>query len=171
MFLRAADASMPDNHWEYLYNCPRDSLICQTSSQLDSWSFFACGLLIFIFLLEDIIDGFLIIYESITISDNWGITAGVSLLFVTVMTLFTSILYNKAICTSNTELFMNSAALLFLNDIDERIYSALKKIFPSLLEQLEADNSKNSSILQRGLDSIVEKHRELQDDINEKSST
>ena len=72
VFLRAADASRPDNDWEYLYNCPRDSLICQTSSKLDDWSLFACGALIFIFLLSDFIDGFLIIYESITISDNWG---------------------------------------------------------------------------------------------------
>merc|ERR1712003_106585 len=151
MFLRAADASMPDNHWEYLYNCPRDSLICQTSSQLDSWSFFACGLLIFIFLLSDFIDGFLIIYESITISDNWGITAGVLVLFVTLTTLVTSLFYNKAICTSNTELFMNTAVLLFLNDLDERIYDALRKILPSWLDKLDDDNMKKTLILENRL--------------------
>jgi len=155
VFLIAADASRPDNDWEYYYNCPRDNLLCQTSSKIDDWSLMACGLLIFIFLLSDFIDGFLIIYESITISDNFGITAGVSLLFVTTMTLMTSIIYNKAICTSNTELFMNSAALLFLNDLDERIYSALRKTFPSWLDQLDADGIEKSSILERRLKQSV----------------
>jgi len=148
-FLRAADASRPDNDWEYLYNCPRDSLSCQTSSKLSEWSLGVCGVLILFFLFSDVIDGFLIIYEGITISDNWGITAGISLLFVTVTTMVTSIIYNAAICTSNTELFMNSAVLLFLNELDEKLYKALKKIFPVWLDELDADIKKKSSNLER----------------------
>jgi len=169
-FLKAADGKTTENDLEYIFSCPRDSLVCQTSSKLDRWGIFVCGLIIFLFILDDLVDGFLIIYEGITISDKRGIAAGIFLLYVTLMTMVTSMLYNNAICTSNTELFMNSAVLLFLNDLDDKIYSALEKIFPLWLDRLEAVNVKQSSILQSRLDSTVEKQSGPQDDISKKSS-
>merc|ERR1711933_108232 len=66
----------------------------------------------------------------------------------------------------------NVAVLLFLDDLDEKIYDALKKMFPLWIEQLEAENSKQSSILQRRLEAdIVEKNHSHEADIVQKPST
>merc|ERR1712194_535040 len=62
-FLKAADGTNAENDLEYYYSCPRDNLSCQTSSKVALWGMFLCGLLIFLFILDDLVDGFLIIYE------------------------------------------------------------------------------------------------------------
>ena len=79
---------------------------------------------LFLFLSSHLIDGFLIMYQGITISDKRGITAGISLVFVKLINLVTSIFYNNAICTLDTKIFANTVVLLFLNDLDEKIHSA-----------------------------------------------
>jgi len=91
----------------------------------------------------------------------------------------TSILYNKAICTSNTELLMNSAVLLFLNDLDEKIYSALEKMFPLWLEMLDAEIFEKSRLLEAEIDEretrfeieIDRRQSRFEDDIKHRLST
>ena len=46
-----------------------------------------------------------------------GIIAGLCKLFVITLTQVTSILYNNALCTLNTEILMNTAFLLCLNNL------------------------------------------------------
>merc|ERR1719410_174246 len=109
-------------------------------------------LIILIFLLRDFLDGFLIIYEGFTVSDKKSIAAGVTLLCVTFVTAFTSSFYMEAICTSTSELFSNCAILLFLNDIDEKIYSAVKRACPSWVSMLKKEIKSESTKIEMMLD-------------------
>merc|ERR1719410_2791469 len=99
-------------------------------------------LIIFVFLFQDLIDGFSLLYKSLNVCDKKGGFAGGIVLFITILAFVSSVLYNKAIGTSDTEYFQNAAILLFLNEVDDKMYSLLKQMFPEWVSQLDSYISK-----------------------------
>jgi len=54
---------------------------------------------------------------------------GVILVIPAMFTLFASIVYNKAIATTDTDLIANAVIILFITDLDEMAYSILVSIY------------------------------------------
>eukprot|EP00985_Skeletonema_marinoi_P032157 scaffold39069_cov154-Skeletonema_marinoi.AAC.14 len=52
--------------------------------------------------------------------------AGMGLFSITLFAFYVSIVYNKAIATSNTDIIVNSVIVLFIMEIDEYIFAALE---------------------------------------------
>jgi len=138
-FLSAADIAQTDNDWELNFICPSNNLKCEPLNSVAPFTNELCAFIIILFLFRDFVDGFLIIYEGINISDVNSILAGLALLFVSLFALVVSLLYNHAICRTTTAYFQNAAILLFLNDLDEKVYAALQHLCPFWVKHLEAD--------------------------------
>mmetsp|Transcript_32680 Transcript_32680/g.74122 ORF Transcript_32680/g.74122 Transcript_32680/m.74122 type:complete len:250 (+) Transcript_32680:3-752(+) len=51
---------------------------------------------------------------------------GTFLVSITLFILYVSAIYNKTIATSNTDLIINSVAILFIMEIDERVYELIE---------------------------------------------
>merc|ERR1711933_357995 len=54
-------------------------------------------------------------------------------------------LYNNAIGIRNVDLIYNAVVVLFLNDLDEKIFDAIKRFNPKWVEKLEAEIAINSN--------------------------
>ena len=66
-------------------------------------------------------------------------------------TLFTSIVYNIAIATSDTDLIMNAVIILFICDLDELMYDILIEINPCYAanEEVEEEDEHNGALAAR----------------------
>jgi len=136
-FFNTVDVASDDRNYAYQWSCPPDSVECETTIEINWYTPGMCLIIVLLYLLKDFIDGFLIIYEGITISDKRGILAGCVLVFVNFATTFISMRYNLAVCASNTDFYENAAILLFLNDLDEKLYSSLEDMFPSWVKRID----------------------------------
>jgi len=138
MFLDAADSGNTENEAAYKYQCSSNSYECSTSSQITFTGTIIFTIMLLIFLASDFIDGFLLIYESLRLSDKRGVLTAVTVLFITTYSFLVSLLFNVAIGVSNIEIMANAAILLFLNDIDEKVFYAIKCANPDWVKQLES---------------------------------
>jgi len=126
-----------DKDWIYKFVCPRDTDDCRNTSdvELTGWIYFA--IIIAVHLLYDLLNGLKLVWRSA----RYGLSrksfqvfiGGLSLFFITAMAVFTSVVYNVAISRSNLELIYNTVILLFVNDIDEKLYETLSVINPRWL--------------------------------------
>merc|ERR1711933_263955 len=137
IFLRTADYRAEDNEASYKHTCPIDSLNCNTASKVTPLGFFIFICLLVVFLISDFVDGVLMVYESIRNSNRMGILAGTSVLFVSTYSFIVSYIFNTTVGVSNAEILADAAILLFLNDMDERLFETLEKMFPTFLNQIE----------------------------------
>merc|ERR1740129_2742536 len=55
--------------------------------------------------------------------------SGMIMLLVTLFAAIASIVFNMATSTSNAELILNAAVLLFINEVDEKVYSIFQVLF------------------------------------------
>jgi len=154
-FVTASDATTDSHDWDYSYSCPKSSLTCDTSAKVTAGGWTFCVINIFLFLSKDFVDGFFLLYESVSCDtrnsileprhlhkinfSKRGIFASAIVLYITFFTLFTSIIYNYATGSSNTDILQNAVLLLFLNDIDEKFFATLKRMCPAWVEGLERE--------------------------------
>ena len=98
-----------------------------------------CMGILIIFILPDGIDSIFIYYYSSLHGHMKGIFAGLILMSVSTISILATIIFINASSSSNAELLMNSVAILFLNDIDEQVYSIISRLKPSWIELLEEE--------------------------------
>jgi len=165
VFFMAADGDNTDaRSYSYRWSCPPNSIECDTTIEINWYTPIICAVIIALYLMKDLLDGILIAYEGITISDKRGIFAGCIVVFATVATAYISMMYNLAICTSNTEFYENAAILLFLNDIDEKLFGSLEDLFPSWVKGIDDAISDQATHLE---DKLHDKGVQLSIYINE----
>jgi len=138
-FLHSADYRNEDNEAAYKFACPSNSFSCYTSSNVTPLGKLILCLLLLVFLASDIADGILLIYESLRCKRSMkrGIWAGSTVVFITAYSFLVSMFYNLTVGMSNIEVLADAAILLFLNDIDERLYSTLTKSFPIWMKSID----------------------------------
>jgi len=87
----------------------------------------------------DIINGLLQIRKAIDLFDIHLLCSGFVLLFLALLALATSIIYNHAIAETSTDMVVNSVILLFINDIDEKAMQVMKAFAPKWTEHRIAE--------------------------------
>ncbi|EJK53387.1 hypothetical protein THAOC_27192 [Thalassiosira oceanica] len=125
----------------YTWKCPRDSLDCDDWGDLDSTGWAVFVLLMVAFLLKDLINGIKMIAYSAkerhTLRTKLRFfVGGVVLSMITIYIFWVSAIYNHAIATSNTEIIINSVAILFIMEIDECFYALIDGINKSWVDRV-----------------------------------
>merc|ERR1711933_34230 len=136
IFLRAADYRNGDTEAAYMHTCPGDSFTCSTASKVTTLGFFIFTCILLFFLSTDFSDGILMIYESIRENNRNGVFAGTMILFITTCSFTVSFIFNKTVGMSNVEIMADAAILLFLNDVDEKLFETFTKIFPAWMKEI-----------------------------------
>jgi len=147
IFINASDFKNERSSWEYSFECSSKGLDCEDKRFCTNMGWVGYAIILISFLFVDFADGILMVYESIINHEIKGAFAGMFVFFVTISSLTTSIIYNFSTGVSNTDIILDAAILLFLNEIDEQYYSAIQRIFPSWVEKLEEEISQYSSNL------------------------
>merc|ERR1712176_1352016 len=74
-------------------------------------------------------------YQSCILKSVKGVLAGFVVIFITMTSAVASVLYNYSTGISNTDVLKDAVILLFLNDIDEQLYTLLSVVAPSFVEE------------------------------------
>jgi len=144
IFMQYSDANSGQNELVYEHVCPSNSLECNKISSISNFGHTCFILVVAIFLLPDFIDALLLFYESVTVGGKRGILASTVVMYVTSFSFVVQILYNNAIGIRNVDLLHNAVVVLFLDDLDEKIYDAIKRVNPNWVDKLEAEIETNS---------------------------
>ena len=107
------------------------SIGCKSDSDIDWQGWVVFALIISSYLMTDLVNG-LKLLGIFTMMDDAPLKrcqcffSGLFLFLITFLTLYTSIMYNMVIATSDTELVINAVVILFIMDLDEYFYSVLE---------------------------------------------
>ena len=132
-FILAADFDLANDNSDlvYTWKCNRDSIICEDKNDLSTYGWAVFGVLMAAFLFKDIFSGAKMIVlagkrRHSTRRRVKFFIGGTCLVSITLFILYVSAIYNKTIATSNTDLIINSVAILFIMEIDERVYELIE---------------------------------------------
>ena len=138
-FLQAGDYSYDGNLWIYSIDCPSNKTECVESKTTTNigWATFV-GILA-VFLLQDLIPGALIFYESSVDFNLKGIFAGVILMNITILSTVASTIFLYATSLSNIAIIQDAVIVLFLNSIDEQVFMIIQRVAPGWTDDIEAE--------------------------------
>eukprot|EP00594_Rhizosolenia_setigera_P004607 CAMPEP_0178953062 /NCGR_PEP_ID=MMETSP0789-20121207/8204_1 /TAXON_ID=3005 /ORGANISM="Rhizosolenia setigera, Strain CCMP 1694" /LENGTH=197 /DNA_ID=CAMNT_0020634267 /DNA_START=751 /DNA_END=1344 /DNA_ORIENTATION=+ len=138
--------------------CPANSLDCENSNKVSDYGKFVFGLILTIWLLKDIVSSIKLMLVSFQHRNIDFFFAGASVFTVTMLSLWSSIVYIIAIAVKNTDLIKDAVVLLFVIEIDERIYELVENINPEWVDDIERDMIEGSIYLGNDLviGSVVE---------------
>jgi len=121
LFVQASEVDLSDDRSDlaYTWMCPRDAHECNDTGDLSHRGWVALAILLVTHVMKDIINGLkLVVFSG---KHRNGIQTrvrffigGTLLTTLSLFTFFTSIIYNSAIATSDTDIIMNSVAILFI---------------------------------------------------------
>jgi len=138
LFINASDPNNPDSDWELTIQCKENSLMCK-EQKVSIFGWFLTILLILIHLGVDIINGLLQIRKAIDLLDIKLLISGFRVFSFALLALATSIIYNKAIAETSTDMVVNSVILLFINDLDEKAMEVMQTFAPKWTEHRIAE--------------------------------
>ena len=135
-FILAADFDLANDNSDlvYTWKCNRDSIICEDKNDLSPYGWVVFAVLMAAFLSKDVFSGAKMIVlagkrRHSTPRRVKFFIGGTFLVSITVFILYVSAIYNKTIATSNTDLIINSVAILFIMEIDERVYELIENTY------------------------------------------
>lgn len=138
VFIRASDFTYKKNDWEYSMSCPNNEELCDDSRFISIHGWVIFGIILSSFLFKDLIDGLLLVYESLTSSGGLKeLFTGIVVLFVTSFLFLGSALYNYSTSLSDTDLLKDVVVLLFLSEVDGKLFQIVEHVFPSWTEQVQ----------------------------------
>jgi hypothetical protein len=120
---------------------------CVDERNIDAYGWTVWALLVSTSLLEDFANGLKLVYISVSRASLHCFISSAILLTISSLAAYTSFVYNRAIALSSTELIVNAVILLFVNDIDELMFNAVRVIFPSWVDNIVRQADVRSSIL------------------------
>jgi len=139
MFIQSGDEDFPGNLLVYFVSCPKNSFNCVDHSLLNMWGYVLVGIILASFLLPDLLDGTLLMYESVVEKNIQGIIAGAIVLNIVLLTVVASFIHLKALSVSNVVIIKEAAVVLFLNSMDEKAYNIIEIAFPNWVEKINND--------------------------------
>jgi hypothetical protein len=158
VFLQSGDYTSEGNLWLYSKDCPEDDTVCyeQKTTNLAGWLTFVA--ILAVFLLQDLIPGMVLLYES-SVDFNWkGLFAGLAIMNVTILSAVASAIFIYATSLSNIVIYMNAVIVLFLNSIDEQVFMIIQRVAPGWADDVEAD------IMNPTMDMLTQEISEIEDD-------
>merc|ERR1712127_586813 len=151
----------------YTIKCTRDKDICVDKADLDLQGWFVFGILMAAHLLTDLIKGTKLIILSGQANEHTTrcermryFFGGFTLLYITSFTLYVSVIYNRAIATSNTEIIINSVIILFITQLDEYFYGILMEANETWVEEVQLQQQGERSVAEKGEDDAMIELRE-----------
>lgn len=141
LFLNASQFGNEISDWVYSFRCPRNTEECNDDNLVGIYGWVMWALLVFTSVLDDFANGIKLLNLSASRKDFHSFVGSAIITSITVLAVWTSATYNRAIALSSTELIVNAVILLFVNDVDEQIYNAVRVICPKWVARLgeEAD--------------------------------
>ena len=104
---------------------------CNNEASYNEFGWLLFYILLFVFLGMDFINSSLQIRKAFHYGCFRLFLSGCGILFLSVLTVYTSYTYNIALAQSNNDLLVNAVILLFINDLDEQVSSAVLKLTPA----------------------------------------
>mmetsp|Transcript_24706 Transcript_24706/g.32764 ORF Transcript_24706/g.32764 Transcript_24706/m.32764 type:complete len:421 (+) Transcript_24706:1-1263(+) len=132
-----------DKLWRYSFLCPRNNPDCRNTSEVtpSGWIFFA--LFAFVYLLCDMLNGLKLIWSAskhgLSQRGFQSFIGGCALFTITALALYATAVYNVATSRSNVDMIFNTVILLFVNELDEKLFASLHAIIPEWLENTTSE--------------------------------
>lgn len=136
LFLNASIFDSEISDWVYSWRCPRNTEACNDDNLVDNYGWVVWALLVFTSVLQDLANGIKLMNLAASRKSVHCFCGSFLLLSITVLAIYTSAVYNRAIAMSSTELIVNAVILLFVNEIDEQIYNSIQVIAPKWTERI-----------------------------------
>merc|ERR1712194_564478 len=135
----------------YTWECSRSNSECQDTSNAGPFGWVLFGVLMAIFLSKDVICGLKLIILSGKRRQSHSQRArfflgGVLLCCINIYTIHASAIYNKATATSDTELIFNSGLILFITEIDEKVFELIDSNNPRWIDNLKEECNQEKDI-------------------------
>jgi len=130
-FITAGEFNLSqENDLEYTWKCTRSSDECHNTNSITPQGWAMAIVLVIVFVSKDLICGLKMVRLSGKKRHSHSLrvrffTGGTILCFITTYIIYASVIYNKTIATSNTELIYNGVIILFINEIDEKIFELI----------------------------------------------
>lgn len=122
LFVRAGDLSNADSDIKYTLLCLKNSLECEDKKTVSTYGYIILSWVLAAWLLRDIV-GSMKLFMLAMYKQNIDFLVTSAIIFlVTFFSAWTSIYYNMAIGTKNTDIIVNAVILLFVNDLDEQLF-------------------------------------------------
>ena len=124
---------------EIPYRCKENELGCVEMNFVDAsgWVLFTFVMLCFVG--ADFGMGINQLREGILLQDFYLFVNGFPLLAITILAFTTSIFYCLKVVLNNTELILNAVVLLFIIDLDERIFLICTKLLPEWTKEIREE--------------------------------
>jgi hypothetical protein len=106
------------------------------------WAF-----LVLFALFDDFINGIKLLYLSATRGSKPAFCTGMSLACLTALAVYSSLFYNISIGLTNTEIIVNAVILLFVNELDEQVFSIVSICNSAFADRLSNEAEVYSGVL------------------------
>merc|ERR1711935_880509 len=123
---------------KYPWQCPPDVIGCRNTIGRTKLGWLAFSFLMVAHLMKDVIKGSKLIVISsktrhLATKKSCSVFFGGMIMIITsLFVMYTSIIYNKAIAVTNTDLIANAVIILFVTDLDEMMLSLSVILYPDL---------------------------------------
>lgn len=125
--------------------CLSTSLECTDSNQITYYGYAIFSTVLAVWLLRDVVSCIKLLLLALEKKNiDFLFTSGF-VFVITVLSAWTSIYYNSAIATKNTELIVNTVILLFVVELDEKLYELAETINESLVSGIEKRMIENNN--------------------------
>jgi len=153
LFVQSADIANENSDREYSISCPPNSLECEDSNSVTDYGLFIFGLILAVWLFKDIVGSVKLMLVSFQKKSIDFFFASALIFTVTMLSLWTSVIYIIAIAAKNTDMIKDAVILLFVVEIDERIFELVKIMNPEWVSNI--DNNMRNSYIHEGDDLII----------------
>ena len=136
LYLRSVDIQEKSSDWEYTKLCPSYDLSCSDEKATTNGGYFLFFVTMAAWTSEDAISFIKLFVSAVKLKSIDCFLASTVLICLTVLCIYTSIVYNNAVATTDTELIMNAVVLLFVSELDERFYEIVRAIKPKWLQDM-----------------------------------
>ena len=108
-------------------------------SQSTLYGWVLCYIILAVNLLPDLLDGILLVYESIAMRRKKEIVAGIILLYQVALLIVATCIYLQASSVSDVMIVKDTVVIIFLNNFDQYGHIILERVAPKWLDRLEND--------------------------------
>ena len=139
IYIQASDIDKEDTDWKFTYQCPDNTEECVNLKKATTWGWALSTFVVFCFIGTDVVMSFRQFFQGIIRKDPAIIISGLVLFFLTFMAIYSSFMYNRILAEKNTDLILNAVVLIFIMDVDDKMHSICKKLFPEWTMKVQED--------------------------------
>jgi len=151
LFVTHADTTSEYTDMDYSMSCSKNSLYCEDTESRSSFGYSIFALILTAWLLKDIVGAWKLFLLSLWQRKIDFFFASSVITVVTLFSSLTSIYYNMAIAKKDTDIITNAVILLFVNEIDERLYQLTEACDIEWIKEVNESLERNSYFDRREL--------------------